>query len=755
MVKIVRYLTCILFFTLFIQSCTEPESVEKDITERFSGDTATIHLNNDFESYITGKCVMLSFEKQYYSIPYTQVAVDSAYADADWISIFRHSTYVTVVIKENYIPEYRNCYAYYRLTGSEHFDSLIVSQGPKDTFFITSNARGRLMDYKQHELFFDVFSNVEYTVEIPDSAKEWIRQITPKKTKSIFADSRFGITVLANDGDFREAYVSIKSKKSNESQSVRIAQDCKHYTIDGVIADNPEISIFNQALISTGLNDSLQKYLDYTYPGVSYEWTLQAAIDDAPNHHWHSTSVEKHEREVMPEERKFMFTVFCVKDAILNDYNDDYCKEAGLAHGIQNYNDLVKYAEAVYPEGKGLPHNDRASSINKLISYHILPYYLTYDQFNTSAPAIVKKYNAVYTKVGEWSPKYPVDVEDFFSTLLPHSIMRISTPWQGMDGTPTRRGGIFINRKGVEGVKETTLGFPGTRIAEESEYDSSNTGHASSNKAVNGIYHYVDGLLLYDRITREEALFCRMRIMACTLSPDFVNSGGRGRMRDQYDIVYCYYPEYCDNFDWIEGSGLYVRYRDPNFGYFNGDVLTIKDNYDISVKIPSVPTDGVYELRFLNNAISGLGEGAADRGIVQFFSHEASPQDKNVSWRNWDWEPEGIPVDLRITGDDGRIGMVLDNDAVITNLPENEQQKAIDANDRAMRSRGYMKAPDSWGGLRTDKNCWRKIVFRRYMKADKDYYLRMRQLYTDGTGVLPLGFIEIVPEDLWLIEDKH
>ena len=528
--------------------------------------------------------------------------------------------------------------------------------------------------------------------------------------------------------------------------------------IYGIIQEDPQLTIFYDALLNTHLLDTLDKYvIDLTYPGVTYDWTKQAAIEDAPDHHWHATSVEKHEREVMPEERKFMFTVFCVKDSVLKAYNDDYCAAAGLTNGIQDYSDLVKYAEAVYPEGAGLPQESRASSINKLISYHILPYFLTYEQFNTSASAIVKKYNAVYTKVGEKTPKYPVDVEDFFSTLLPHSIMRISTPWQGMDGTPTRRGGIFINRKGVEGVQETTLEFPGTRIAESGEYNVDKKGNANSNIAMNGIYHYVDGLLLYDDNIRENALSCRMRIMSCTLSPDFVNSGGRGRMRDSYDIVYCYYPDYCENFDWVEGqTGLYVRYRDANFGTLNGDELSVMYNYDISVKLPSVPSDGTYEVRVWNNAISGLGEGAADRGVVQFYFHEGSNADDSIYWRNWDWEPEGIPVDLRITGDDGRIGMVLDNDAAITNLPEKEQQAEIDANDRAMRNRGYMKAPDAWGGLRTDKNCYRKIVSRRYMRADNNYYLRMRQVYTSGTGVMPFSFVEIVPKDVYDgNEDKH
>ena len=511
--------------------------------------------------------------------------------------------------------------------------------------------------------------------------------------------------------------------------------------ICGVIKEDPELTLFYEALKMTHLEDTLEKYyIDLTYPGVSPEWTKQAILDGDPSHHFHSTSVEKHESEVMPEERKFLFTVFVVKDSVLKA---DY--------GIESFSDFVNYAKGVYTDATETDPTSRASAINRLISYHILPYFLTYDQFNTCNDAIIKNYKAVYTANGSSSKNRVIDSEDFFATLLPHSIMRISTPWKSVD-PPTRLGGIYINRKGVAGVKEVTLDYEGIRIAESSEYGK------KDNKAENGIYHYVDKLLLYDTETKEQVLDCRMRIMSCTLSPDFVNSGGRGRMRESHDMVYCFYPDYCDNFDWVEGqTGLYVRYRDASFGTFNGDELSIMYNYDISLKLPPVPSSGTYELRIWNNAISGLGDGAADRGVVQFYYHEGTPGDDTVYWRNWYWEPEDIPVDLRITGDDGRIGMVLDNSSDITNLlTEKEQQAAIDANDRAMRNRLYMKAMDSYGSLRTDKNCYRKIVWRRYMRDNTDYYLRMRQMYTSGTGVMPFSFIEIVPKDVYEgNEDRH
>ena len=94
-----------------------------------------------------------------------------------------------------------------------------------------------------------------------------------------------------------------------------------------------------------------------------------------------------------------------------------------------------------------------------------------------------------------------------------------------------------------------------------------------------------------------------------------------------------------------------------------------------------------------------------------------------------------------------------------------QKEEAIYLNDRAMRVRGYLKAPDSYtksgstsysgDPIRTDNACYRKIMCTEYLKADNDYWVRMRQVYEDD-GVFPFSFIEIVPKDVYEgNEDMH
>jgi hypothetical protein len=211
---------------------------------------------------------------------------------------------------------------------------------------------------------------------------------------------------------------------------------------------------------------------------------------------------------------------------------------------------------------------------------------------------------------------------------------------------------------------------------------------------------------------------------------------------------------------WVpDQTRFYVRYRDPSFGTFNGDEITVRGSYDIAFKLPPVPSDGNYEIRVWNNANVGTAGGVStDRGIVQFYFHQAAPEDKDTYWRNWNWIPEDIPVDLRLQATDARIGMVADDDSRYSGMSDAEKEAAITLNDRAMRIRGYARAIDSYGtsnSLRTDKNCYRKIICNEYLRANNDYYIRMRQVYEED-GVFPFSFIEIVPKSIYEgNEDRH
>ncbi len=523
--------------------------------------------------------------------------------------------------------------------------------------------------------------------------------------------------------------------------------------LPGLMKENPNLTIFYGALVSTKLINKMEGvYFDETYPVIDYEWTEQALRDNYAGIHKNETAYEtgdNADRVAYPEKREFKFTMFVMPDTALATYSDNY-----WSGGIKDVNDLREYAKKVYNDAEHINDADSlpTSPLYQLIAYHILPCWLSYDQFNTRQIELRQRHLHFQEH----------DMEDFFETMLPHSIMRISTPY------PTNENplGIFINRRGT-----TTTGLisEGVRIAQNaSEY---NLPGSLTNICVNGGYHYINKLLVYDDFTRNTALQCRMRIMCCTLSPDFINSRGRGRLNGETNIKnidkmsMAYKMGYCTNFLWVEDqTKFFVRYRDASFGTYNGDELTIRGSYDLAFKLPPVPADGTYEIRVWNNSLASSGRG--DRGIVQFYLHQYNPvEDANTYWRNWKWDPQGIPVDLRLGGSDSRIGMVPDNDDRYSGMSATQVEEAIKLNDRAMRIRGFLKAPDSYTSgastdysgdpIRVDENCYRKIMSNEYLKADNDYWVRMRQVYEED-GVFPFSFIEIVPKSVYEgAEDQH
>ena len=92
-------------------------------------------------------------------------------------------------------------------------------------------------------------------------------------------------------------------------------------------------------------------------------------------------------------------------------------------------------------------------------------------------------------------------------------------------------------------------------------------------------------------------------------------------------------------------------------------------------------------------------------------------------------------------------------------------------NDKQMRNRGWMKAPDTYGtkynsqevSAREDPRCLRKIIHRQYLGAG-EHWLRLRDIPAENwesfqVFIIYLDYIELVPlhivSDPTKPEDRH
>ena len=601
-----------------------------------------------------------------------------------------------------------------KLSNSDLERTLVITQ--KCRLVIQSDRKWFSLEPNEQTFEVSVKSNCEdYEVTISPEGKDWLTQVKTPGTKAL-SEKTLTFSAQENEGESdRSAEIILSIREINETDTIHVVQ----YGLNSMflpyrLSKDSKCKLFYQAILATGLRDTLEQYMDDTYPYVNYDSTLQCYIEQGRT----ATSFEtpyEHFDIIWPDRRLFKYTLFVVPDSILS------------AYGINTLEDLRQYARNIYQEGSDLPDYDRMSSLNKLISYHILPCELSYDQLNTRYTEIVNNYV-------KWDE---CDIEDFYETLLPHSIMRISTP-KGAGDNPL---GIFINRRGTEknrpilkGTKITNMDMIGVESI-----------------SLNGRYHYIDGLLLYDDLTRYDALGTRIRVLISTLSPDFINSGahaqftsGNGSSRQ---LAYSFKQGFCKNFYYDP----YITQPTicPRFKYAPLGEQSIIRGVDVAFKLPSVPYDGNYEIRLLFNNYPIPVQG--NTMMTQFSLFESDSPNPSGDFTTWNWTVCGDTVNIKQNPEK----WVSDNDPIYDGLTQDQRMEAILANDKLLRESGYMKGMDIYSllgnneTLRDDVNFFRKIVTNSYMSSNKNYYLRLKVIEGNGDINIRIPCIELVPKHIY------
>lgn len=310
-------------------------------------------------------------------------------------------------------------------------------------------------------------------------------------------------------------------------------------TLPQAIAADKRFSIFNEALIQTGLVNKIKLLLDETYDRKKWLY-----LD--VNYHQGSGS-----KDEVPESRKYGYTAFMESDSTyINVYN------------IHNVAELKAYAEAhVYHENPAdasvTDITDPRNSLNKFIAYHLtdkkLPFIKLIDMYDTDN--MIKTY----------------DMYEYIETMNPNTLMEVKKE--------RASGGLdFINKS-----PET-----GEAVRIVSTYKDKD--------ATNGVYHEIDKILIYDYRVAGEMSSKRIRIDAAAFFPEFTNNNMR-----IYDRAvprsWVYPPGYIKRLTFSEGS--YFSYSNAYGGYldYQSDEIFLLGLYDFELTTPAIPA-GTYEVRF-------------------------------------------------------------------------------------------------------------------------------------------------------------
>ena len=465
-------------------------------------------------------------------------------------------------------------------------------------------------------------------------------------------------------------------------------------TVADLMETDETITLFTQAMKLTHMNDSLTKFIDETY-SCSYD---SVKGDNLPLIRYGGKDMA----QTFPEKRYFKFTAFVEPDEVFNRYN------------IFTLQDLIDYAKKVYdktfPLDAGKYDDDftnRKNPLNRFVSYHLMDRIGTYSDWAPTGEILT---TCCKTNIA--------DAEDFWQTML---------DTEGMIRFSRHRATeqLYINRKGKDGKL-----WKGIKVL-----DALESGKHEQN-AINGIYHYLDDILVYDTNTRDNVLNCRMRIDATTLSADFMNQNCRGHIGSEENHLFCLKNNYIKGWKVLEGTSVIAVHCDnPWWSSYLGNAICVKGEYDVEITLPQ-PPPGTYEIRLAYVA-------GDERGVVQVYFNN---------------EPCDIPVDLTKGAWDPEVGGNL-NDSELTD-------EEILANDKAMHNRGYLRGMDSYGkpgwteqqSFRTEATEHvRRVLTTQQFKSGETYKLRFRQV-AKGDLEWSFDYIELCPKSVYASpagEDWH
>lgn len=512
------------------------------------------------------------------------------------------------------------------------------------------------------------------------------------------------------------AIVDVKDD-SCENGVVHFIRSCIDFGGDYVydLVDNdPKTHLFSIALKECGYHSILSEWYDQNYkigddsiPGGKGV-ALKSAGNDYTVFYW--------------DKRKTNFTLLVPTDSIFN------------LNGVFDLDDMFEMANEIYNPNNDLSqeilddYKNPQNPLFKFLGYHILPFLMDLSRIN-GREDIVETYNAGL-----------LDPEDYFQPYLSKSLMRISTRLKS--GKPDMNN-VYINSRGKEG--NGTLNFAGAKVTGVKILTAEEMG-VSRYSALNGVYHYIDGILKYDQDTRENILDRRLRIDCTTLSPDFITSGAR-----QFDASNTGVSKYGSGFkdpkNFISYNSEYtlsVRAPNTSSSYaYEGDGIDIEGQFDMYVKLPPVPHNGTWQLRlsYRSNSLCGI--------IQTYFA--ALPVGQEVD--RTDWSPLGLPIDLRVNLEAPAVGWINDDDL--------ESASDIEALDKSMKNRGWMKGSDAQRTAtdilhRKVNTMGRLILATEYMTSNTDYYIRFKQLLDNNKAEFLFDYIELVPKSVFdNAEDKH
>ena len=530
-------------------------------------------------------------------------------------------------------------------------------------------------------------------------------------------------------------------------QPINMVIEKSNSYIADILRDNPKISYFYEALVATGVRDSILLVEDPNWDPKSY-----------PKYYYKSHTWS--EVAWVPDTRKYGYTVFVEPNSVY----DEKFKELGISstsNGVLRamYELACSIYDKVYPadmNAAGHSFENLTDSVNPLkrfVQYHILNRYVP---GTSDLTPLVMNVGAVHEAFG-FDTKL-VNPVDWFQTMLPHTMMKFEQLTMTTDekGNDCRGNDLenerYINRR----YAAPDYNYHGILI--DSEVETSPV-----HDALNGHYFYVNDIVAFSEEVQQEVQNDRIRMDFSAIFPEVMTNDMRLKGIPTADDSNTtpddtstpkngknyYFP--LGYLDGVTFTNCYCVMRRPhiNFWSWQGDEWNLFGDYDFTFRIPPVPYSGEWQLR--------LGFCALEtRGVMQVYFGE---DPKNLT-------PQGIPLDMtKFLDSELYIGDRFKDDESLGDYKSMDDEEKAEEQ-KLMKNLGAYRDGRSQYHFNTsgqkyyflgNPRTYRRILCQTRIEADKEYYLRFR-VASDGkqgnNNEFMLDFFEMVPRSVYAVDGE-
>ena len=616
-----------------------------------------------------------------------------------------------------------------------------LSPKSKSTIADLLSARGNytcfVPDNKALQSYLDsiyMVDNYDITL-LPDSMAEYIARnsVIDNKNDEAYLSTSFNVGALETT-NMDDRYITISFDNLPDGETVTLINEksrittadieltngvvhridhvleLSRATLPALIAQTENTRIFSYLLEVTSWADSMQLYRD----------------DDYEYNHAETGKDENGSTVNNPEHRYYGYTAFVETDQLFHEKWGIDLPE--VVNGIVTNKEAIlrqidEKCREYYSNGSS-DYRSEDNAVNQFVSYHLLPMRIPWEKLVIH-----------YAEMG-YSYKNPsnltIDCFEYYETMGKQRRLVKLTEGSQTDGKRINR---YVSERNLKDYSEITVPIPGIKINESNDGNNFN--------ALNGFYYTIDDILLYTNDVPNKVLNERIRFDISSLMPELITNGYRRSMSATENTKVHIPTGYFENFDLDPACSYnYLSGYGTTWPDFQGDEHNVTGQYDMTIKLPPVPFEGTWEIRWSVPTFD-------NRGMAQLYF---GTNKKNLV-------AVGLPLDLRLKPSNPAIGWEADGD----------DEELNDYNDKVMRTHGYMKPPMHDGitnggvvreSLRNTTSYvnylrLRKIIYTGNLKPEETYYLRIKSVLDNTSTQFVMDWMEYAPKNVYNGEEPE